>query len=219
MSTGKCIGRLHVITDETLQDRFSHAELARLVTEGGVEVIQYREKRPRSTRELIETAIAIARALEGSRTRLLIDDRVEVAKAAGVPAVHLGPHDLPAAIAREILGADAIIGGTANNLAEARAVAQTPVDYLGVGPVFGTESKANPAPTLGLDGLREIVAAVDKPVIAIGRITAERVQEVLATGAQGVAVLSAVVCQADPAAAAHRFRAAIDAYWGGESHG
>lgn len=219
MSRDPRIGRLHIITDETLQDRFTHVELARLAAEGGADVIQYREKRPRSTRELIETAVEIKHALDRSRARLLMDDRVDVAKAAGVPAVHLGRLDLPVAIAREILGLDAIIGGTANNLAEALAVARTPVSYLGVGPVFGTESKTNPAPMLGLDGLRAIVENVDKPVIAIGSISGERVADVLATGAYGIAVCSAVVCDPDPAAATARLRAAIDACVGATAHG
>ena len=89
-------------------------------------------------------------------------------------------------------------------------VAATPVDYLGVGPVFGTASKANPAPTMGLELLGRIVNSCDQPVIAIGGITPERVADVLATGAHGVAVLSGVVGQADPSAAARMYRDAVD---------
>src|SRR5262249_61820123 len=114
-----------------------------------------------------------------------------VALAASVFAVHIGRDDLDIATARRILGADALIGGTANSLTEAVRVAATDVDYLGVGPVFGTRSKANPAPPLGLDGLRAIVEAARKPVIGIGSITADRVRSVLDAGAYGVAVLSA----------------------------
>lgn len=205
------VGRLHVITDETLQGRFSHAELARLAAGGGAEVVQFREKRPRTTRELVHTARAMATALSGTPARLVVDDRVDVALAAGADAVHLGRDDLDAALARRFLGPGALIGGTANSLDEARRVAGTSVDYLGVGPVFGTRSKVNPAPTLGLDGLAAIVRAVDKPVIAIGGVTAERVAEVLRAGAYGVAVLSAIVCRSDPTAATAEFRWIIDA--------
>ena len=204
------IGRLHVITDEQLQSRYSHAQLAAFAAGGGADVVQFREKRSRTTRELIETARAIQAAIGDAPTALLIDDRVDVAAVVHA-AVHLGRDDLPPDIARRILGPDAIIGGTANSLEEAQRVAAQPVDYLGVGPVFGTTSKGDrAAPMLGLDALREIVQAVDKSVIAIGSITADNVASVLETGAHGVAVLSAVVCADDPQAATGRIRAAID---------
>ena len=208
------IGRLHVITDEQLQSRYSHAQLAAFAAAGGADVVQFREKRPRTTRELIETACAIQAAIGDAPTALLIDDRVDVAAAVSTAtnaAVHLGRDDLPPDIARRILGPDAIIGGTANSLDEAQRVAAQPVDYLGVGPVFGTTSKGDrAAPMLGLDALREIVQAVDKPVIAIGSITADNVASVLETGAHGVAVLSTVVCADDPQAATREIRAIID---------
>lgn len=204
------IGRLHVIIDEQLQSRYSHAQLAAFAAAGGADVVQFREKRPRTTRELIETACAIQAAIGDAPAALLIDDRVDVAAATNA-AVHLGRDDLPPDIARRILGPDAIIGGTANSLDEAQRVAAQPVDYLGVGPVFGTTSKGDRAtPMLGLDALREIVQAVDKPVIAIGSITADNVASVLETGAHGVAVLSAVVCADDPQAATREIRATID---------
>ncbi len=193
------VGRLHVITDEVLQDQFTHAELAAAAAAGGADVIQYREKRPISTREMIRVTGLMSLACEDLGASLLIDDRVDVAVAVGATAVHLGREDLPTEVARQILGPDAIIGGTANAVEEAVKVARQPVDYLGVGPVFGTTSKGNrAAPMLGLDRFAEICAAVDKPVIGIGNITIDRVADVLAAGAYGVAVLSAVVCQDDP---------------------
>jgi thiamine-phosphate pyrophosphorylase len=205
------VGRLHVITDEGLQDRFSHVELAGLAAAGGADTVQFREKRPWTTRALVDTAQAIGRAIEATGAVLVVDDRVDVAAAVGA-AVHLGRDDLDAATARRLLGAEVVIGGTANSLAEALRVAATDVDYLGVGPVYGTASKANPAPPLGLAGLRAIVEAVAKPVIAIGGITLDGVVPVLEMGAHGLAVLSAVVCREDPAAAARELRRAIDAW-------
>ena len=178
---------------------------------GGADVIQYREKRARTARQLLETAEAMQRAIGAAESMLLINDRVDVAAAVGAAAVHLGSGDLPPQTARRLLGRGAIIGGTANSLAEAQRVAAQPVDYLGVGPVFGTTSKGGrAAPMLGLEQLRGIVEAVDKPVIAIGSITAENAAAVLETGAYGVAVLSAVVCTDDPQAAAAAMRAALD---------
>jgi thiamine-phosphate pyrophosphorylase len=206
------IGRLHVITDESLQDRFSHARLAGMAAEGGADRVQYREKRHHSTRAMVETARAMTESLADFETSLVIDDRVDVAVAVVAGGVHLGRDDLQAEVARQVLGNGALIGGTANSLEEALRVAESPVDYLGVGPVFGTRSKADPAPVLGLEALARIVEAVDLPVIAIGSITAERVPEVLAVGAYGVAVLSAVVCDPDPREATRRLRRAVDTF-------
>ena len=209
------LGDLHVITDETLQDRFSHAELAARVAEGGGAVVQFREKRPRTTQELVEAARRVREALADSRTIVVVNDRADVAAAVEAEGLHLGQHDLDPSVARKLLGPRVVIGGTANSLAEAIAVAaRGNIDYLGVGPVFGTRSKARPAPALGVDELRRIVEAVDKPVIAIGTITVERVAEVLDAGARGVAVLSAVVCARDPARETARFREAINAWLG-----
>jgi thiamine-phosphate pyrophosphorylase len=154
------------------------------------------------------------RAVEGFPVTLVVNDRVDVAAAAGVTAVHLGRDDVDPGTARRLLGPLALIGGTANSLEEALRVAATDVDYLGVGPVFGTRSKANPAPALGVDGFRAIVRAVRKPVIAIGSVTADQVGALLEAGAHGVAVISAVVGQPDPAAATREFRDAIDAWLG-----
>lgn len=206
MTEEKSVGRLHVITDEVLQDRFSHVELAAAAAAGGADVIQYREKRPVSTKEMMRVAVLMSLACREFGTTLLIDDRVDVAAAVGATAVHLGREDLPPDIARQILGSDAIIGGTANSVEEAVKVARQPVDYLGVGPVFGTTSKGErAAPMLGLERFAEICEAVEKPVIGIGSITADRVGDVLTAGAYGVAVLSAVVCQEDPQAACREF--------------
>ena len=205
------IGRLHVITDEVLQGRFSHVELAAAAAAGGADVIQYREKRQVSTKEMMRVAVLISLACQEFGTTMLIDDRVDVAAAVGATAVHLGREDLPPYVARRILGPDAIIGGTANSVEEAVKVAKQPVDYLGVGPVFGTTSKGNrAAPMLGLQRFAEICNAVDKPVVGIGSITADRVGDVLAAGAYGVAVLSAVVCQDDPQASCREFATEIE---------
>ena len=173
-------------------------------------MIQYREKRQVPTREMMRIAVLMSLACQEFDTAMLIDDRVDVAAAVGATAVHLGREDLPPAVARQILGPDAIIGGTANSVEEAIKVARQPVDYLGVGPVFGTTSKGNrAAPMLGLERFADICRSVDKPVIGIGSITADRVGDVLAAGAHGVAVLSAVVCQADPQASCREFATEI----------
>ena len=195
----KAIPRLQVITDETLQSRYTHAQLAKLIATGGADAVQYREKRALTTRELIDTGRAMLAACGAST--LIVDDRADVALSVGAPAIHLGRNDLDVASARAILGNGAIIGGTANSYDEAARVWTTEVDYIGVGPIYGTTSKANPAPTMGLATLERICADSPVPVVAIGSITAERIPEVMAHGAHGVAVLSYVVCSDDPTAA------------------
>jgi len=209
------VPRLQVITDETVQTRHSHAALAEMAARGGADAVQFREKRPWTTRERIEVARACldacARHGTGHGTLLLIDDFADVALAVGAGALHLGRNDLDVATARRIVGLDVIIGGTANSYEEATRVWATDIDYIGVGPIYGTQSKANPAPDMGLDTLARICADSPVPVVAIGSITAERIAEVMATGAYGVAVLSAVVSADDPVEATRRCRAALDA--------
>ncbi len=208
------IPRLHIITDETIQSRFSHTELATLVSQGGADAVQFREKRHCTTRELIETARAMNTVCTAAGLTLVVDDRADVALSVGAPAIHLGKNDLDVATARQILGPEAIIGGTANSYDEAAQVWSTGVDYMGIGPVYGTQSKANPAPVMGLETLAEICRDCPVPVIAIGSITAERIPEVLAAGAHGVAVLSAVVAATDPGAATRECREAMDSVLG-----
>ena len=205
------VPRLHVVTDETIQSRHSHAALAERALGGGADCVQFREKRPWGTAELVRVAGSVVAACEAAGAVAIVNDRVDVAIAAGATAVHLGRDDLPVEVARRVLGGGRLIGGTANSLAEAARVWETDVDYLGVGPVFGTASKANPAPPLGLAVFARIAAACPKPVIAIGGIGAERIGAVMAAGAHGVAVLSAVVAAEDPERAARRCRQALDA--------
>ena len=207
----KTIPRLHVLTDETTQSRFSHGELARLALAGGADCVQFREKRPLTTAGLIEAARPVVEACRAAGATPVIDDRADIALALGAGAVHLGRHDLDAATARRILGNPAIIGGTANSYAEAARVWTTDVDYLGVGPVHGTRSKADPAPTMGLETLARIAADSPKPVIAIGGIGPRHIDGVLRAGAHGVAVLSCVAAAERPRDAAEACAAALNA--------
>lgn len=202
------VGRLHVLTDPAFPG--GHAALARAAAAGGADVVQLRDKRPLATADLLALAAAASRAVGGD-ARLIVNDRVDVALAVGAAGVHLGAEDLPPAVARRILGPEALIGATANSLQRALDRAREPVDYLGVGPVYGTASKARPAPTLGVEGLAAVCAAVSLPVVAIGSILPERVAEVIAAGAHGIAVLSGVAWDPDPAEACARYVAALRA--------
>ena len=144
---------------------------------------------------------------------MIVNDRTDVAIAADAAGVHLGRRDLEPGIARRMIGAR-LIGATANSLEEALTVSREPVDYLGVGPVYGTDSKADPAPPLGVDGLRRIVEAVNKPVVAIGNVTVDRIPDLVRAGVHGVAVLSDVICNEDPARRVAEFLKVLEANLG-----
>lgn len=203
------IGRLHVITDTVLQTQWSHAELAQMAGASGADVVQYRDKRQRDD----ATRASVARALRAElpdSVQVIVNDHVQVAREVGADGVHLGAADLPVHEARRMLGPSIRIGATANSLEEALRRFEEPIDYLGVGPVFGTTSKADPAPRMGLDVLARIVGESPVPVIAIGGIEPRDVEAVLQSGAHGIAVLSGVVCQPDPRAAVRCYRHALD---------
>lgn len=212
MTPPRRVGRLHLLTDETLQSRFSHVKLAGMAVEGGADAVQYREKRAVSREARVEVARAMARRVEGGRTSLIVNDSVEIALACGAAGVHLGREDSSPELARERLGGELLVGATANDVEEALRVGRGPVDYLGVGPVFGTTSKARPAPVLGLDSLRRIVSLSSRRVIAIGGIGLDNLDDVLETGVHGVAVLSAFAGASDPAAVARELMERIVAF-------
>lgn len=203
---------LHVITDESLQQRFTHEELAQRITEAGADFLQFREKRPRDTQALFSTARVLQQICrQSTATRLIVNDRADVAYAIGDCGVHLGASDLPVEIARQILGPERIIGGTLNHPENFSLRWARHFNYLGVGPVFGTNSKTNPALPLGLDALTRLRQASPIDVIAIGNITLENIDDVLATGVAGVAVLSAIVCSNDPTKQTHEFMKVLGA--------
>lgn len=206
--------RLNAIVDGSLYEVGPLAQLAAISAANGATIIQYRDKHA-STRAMIENAIAIREAIAGSGVPLVVNDRVDVAMAAGAHGVHLGRDDMPAATARLLLGANAIIGLTVKNAADADAAISAPIDYACIGGVFETLSKGNPDPPVGLDGfgaLRQRIAAAraDLPVGAIAGIDVERTRAVVAVGASGVAVISAIFRADDIAQAARALRAAVD---------
>ena len=193
----KQIGRLHVLTDIVLQTRFSHLDLTRLAIKGGADTIQFRQKGG-STREMIQVATQMKQLCAGHGVTFIVNDRVDVAIAARADGVHLGQDDFAIPLARELLGEERIIGGSASNIREARQCLSEGADYVGFGPVYQTTSKDDAGPVRGVVILNQVVKAISLPIIAIGGISSENVPEVVQAGAHGVAVISAVCCQEDP---------------------
>lgn len=204
------IGRLHTLTDTDIQARFDHVELARRMISGGADVVQYREKGA-GTRSMIATARAIASECRRAGVTFIVNDRVDVAVASDADGVHLGQDDFPVGLARRILGPDRIVGASVDDPREGEAAWKDGADYVGLGPVFGTATKSDVGPVLGVEGLRERLPAFRLPVIAIGGIATGRVREIFGAGVHGVAVLSAVCTADDPEAATREIREAIRA--------
>ena len=197
----KKMGRLHVLTDICLQTHFSHLELAELAIAGGADTIQFRQK-DGATREMIRVAEQMQALCKRAGVTFIINDRVDVAIASHADGVHLGQDDFPIPLARKLLGEEAIIGGSAGSVEEARKCLQDGADYVGFGPVYPTTSKEDAGPAAGLGLLKQVVEAIPLPVIAIGGITADNTPPVIKAGAHGIAVISAVCCQNDPTEAA-----------------
>lgn len=204
------IGRFHVLTDYHFQQRHSHAMLARLAIDGGADTIQFRQKSG-GIRHILREARSTAAVCAEYDVPLLIDDRIDAALACYASGVHLGQTDFPIRDARRILGDEMIIGATATTLEQALAAQDDGADYVGFGPVFKTESKADPASVKGLRTLSRVCDELEIPVIGIAGIRARRVESVMRAGAHGVAVMTAVTTASDPAQAAREIRAAIDA--------
>ena len=193
----KIIGRLHVLTDTILQNRFSHIELTEQTISGGADTIQFRQKSG-STKELIEIAMGMRQVCREKGAVFIVNDRIDVAMAADADGVHLGQDDFPIPLARELLGKDRIIGGSAATPEEMENCIREGADYVGFGPVYPTGSKDDAGPVSGIDLLKGIVASTTIPIIAIGGIDRNNASQVMGTGAHGIAVISSVCCRDDP---------------------
>jgi thiamine-phosphate pyrophosphorylase len=184
--------RVYPITDVRLSG-LSHSEQVQRLTDGGAKLIQLREKHlsPREFYNEAEKALRIASKLGA---RIIINDRVDIALALKADGVHLGQDDLPPEAARRLLGNEAIIGFSTHTIEQAREAARMPVDYLAFGPIFGTSSKSDSHPSVGLEKLRRVRAAIGQtPLIAIGGIDATNAAPVREAGAEAVAVISALL--------------------------
>ena len=202
----------YLVTQASLSKGRSTTDIVAAAIDGGVDAVQLREKDTD-----IETRYELGRELRELTTEagvdLIVNDRVDLAHTIGADGVHLGQSDLPVSAAREILGPEATIGASVSTVSEARLAAITGADYLGVGAVFGTDSKPDAESTddaLGLDQLADIADAVKIPVIAIGGVTPDNAAATIEAGADAVAVISAITGADDPTAAARQLREAVD---------
>ena len=184
--------RIYPLTDIRLSG-LSHAEQVARLTEAGAGLIQLREKQLSPCEFYHQAAQALGVARKRG-ARIVINDRVDIALALGADGVHLGQYDLPPEAARFLLGDRAIIGFSTHNVDQALRGATLPVNYLAIGPIFPTSSKTNAEPEVGLEGLRKLRRAMGHiPLLAIGGISLENVDQVLEAGADAVAVITAAL--------------------------
>jgi len=213
--------RLYCLVDPAASAGRPLVDVALAAVAGGATIVQYRDKLS-ATGAMVETARALVAALAGSGVPLLVNDRVDVALAAGAAGVHVGQDDMAVADARRLLGPDALLGLSLNSVAEAEAAELGLLDYVCGQCVFATASKADAPPPIGLSGIAAIADAVRRrapglPVGAISGITAGNAGSVIAAGIDGVAVISAIGAAADPERAARALRAAVDAALAGRA--
>ena len=194
---------LYAIVDRAWAKGRSLAEMAEAAITGGAGVVQLRDKTAGS-RELFEEARKLQEVTYHFRVPLIINDRLDVALAVQADGVHLGQEDLPLATARRVVGDRMLIGLSASTLEEGKSATQVGADYLGVGAIFSTPTKPD-AKVGGLELLRSLRPLTSVPIIAIGGINLENVEEVIEAGADGVAVISALLAEADIRATAEKF--------------
>lgn len=193
--------RLYLVTDRIAAGNRSLEDIVEEAVRGGVTMVQLREKQL-CTRDFIKEARRLRLLLKPLGIPLIINDRVDVALASDADGVHLGQSDMPYADAMAILGPDKIIGLSVENQLQVLEANILDVDYIGVSPVFSTPTKTDTAPAFGLDGLTQAVSASVHPVVAIGGINRNNASAVMRAGADGIAVVSAIMAAESPEKAA-----------------
>lgn len=201
---------VYLVTDAGLSGDRSTMEVVEAAIRGGVDVVQLREK-GRPARERYRLGLELRELTREAGVTLIVNDRVDIAGAIGADGVHVGDDDIPLSVARERLGADAVLGRSVSTPEAARKAERAGADYLGVGAVFPTGSKqTDPEQSeIGLERVRAIREATDLPFVGIGGITPDTAGDVVEAGADGVAVISAIAGAEDPAAATRRLGEAI----------
>lgn len=189
---------LIVVADPTGAPGRPFVDVVREALKGGTPAIQLRAK-SMTARETTELSRVLLRETRGAGALLFINDRIDVALAAGADGAHIGDDDIPLLAARAITPSGFLLGRSADSPEEAHTAASEGADYLGTGPVYTTQSKEDAGPAIGVAGLAAVAAATPIPVVGIGGITRDTAEDVAACGAAGIAVIRAVMAAHDPA--------------------
>lgn len=194
---------LYLVTDDVERCRLGLLDTVAAAVAGGVTLVQYRSTKKHKG-ECYAEALALKKLLSGKSVPLIINDHVDLALAVDADGVHVGQRDLPPAIARNLIGKQRLLGLSITNAEQLAATDFSILDYIGIGPVFSTQTKLDTGPVVGLERLAQLTAKSPVPVVAIGGISLENAPAVRATGVAGLAVVSAICGAADPTLAAKK---------------
>ncbi|NIP43678.1 MAG: thiamine phosphate synthase [candidate division Zixibacteria bacterium] len=200
---------LYLVTDRGLSRGRTSMEIIEAAVKGGVTVVQLREKHA-NTREFLHEALKVRNFCREKNILFIINDRLDIAQSVDADGVHLGQDDLPIEYARRFLGPDKIIGTSAFNETEAMEAEKAGADYLGISPIFTTPTKPELETGIGIDGLRKIRKSAKIPMVGIGGLGSTNAYDVIMAGADGIAVVSAIVSAADPEKAAAEIKSEIE---------
>ncbi len=200
---------LYLITDSKLARGRSHREVIEAALKGGATLVQYREK-DASTRRMVEEGITLRDLCHAYGVPLIVNDRVDVALAIDADGVHVGDDDMPVAWARRLMRPDKVVGASADSAAKALSAIAEGADYLGVGAIFPTGTKADAGAPIGLEGLMQVARVSTVPIVGIAGIGVHNAASVIRAGAAGVAVISAIVHAEDVEKAARELRQIVD---------
>jgi len=191
--------RTYLVTQASLSGDRTTPEIVRAAIDGGIDAVQLREKET-SARSRYELGRELRELTAAAGVDLIVNDRIDIAQAIDADGVHVGQSDLPVAVARDLLGSDAIVGCSASTVAAAREAEADGADYLGVGAVYGTSSKDvdDAKDGVGPERIAAIADAVSIPIVGIGGITADNAGDVVEAGASGVAVVSEITAASQP---------------------
>jgi thiamine-phosphate pyrophosphorylase len=195
--------RLYVILDAALFT-VPETECARKLADAGVRLLQYRNKLA-SARDLFESSKKLVSLLAPLKVSMVVNDRPDVAALAEADGVHVGQEDLGVENARQVVGAEKLVGVSTHNLEQFKRAAASSADYIAVGPIFVTGTKSNPDPVVGTEFIRKVRPLTDKPIVAIGGITLERAPEIIESGADSVAVISDILGAPEPGIRARQY--------------
>lgn len=192
---------LYLVTDSSLTKTKSLEYIVEQAVLGGVTMVQLREKQA-STKDFYNTAISLKKCLSSYNIPLIINDRIDIALACDADGIHIGQDDMPCDIARELIGPNKIIGLSVDSIEDVIAANTMDIDYIGISPIFNTPTKVNTAPPFGLEGVKQAMQLTHHPAITIGGIQIHNAKEVMQTGVNGIAVVSAIICADQPRVAA-----------------
>lgn len=196
---------LYLVTDRNFLHGRKLKDVVEAAVKGGVTLVQVREK-DISTKEFYKVALEVKEVTDKYKVPLIINDRIDIAQAIDADGVHLGQDDMPLKLARKILGEDKIIGISAGNIEEAQTAERDGADYVGIGAVFFTGSKKDIDTPIGVEGLKEIVDSINIPSVAIGGVNEENTADIMRTGTDGIAVISAILNNEDVKIAAENLK-------------